>query len=413
MKKTYQCQRTNSKVQLVLALCLLAGAFLLTSQTKAYAAGGTWTGFNGTWSDTAMWVGGVVADGAGSIFVGNANGGSGTTRTLTFDQSRTLGGINNVNANGGDRFKIFNGAGFTLTLDTAGGSDRPMISVLNGPLVLNVVMQGIEGVRFYPVNAGAAPQIILGAANTYSGNTELARDVVKVGIADAIPHGIGKGNVVFTNYLGGGFGTLDLQTFNTTINGLSSVGNGGKVTSSAGAGTTTLTVGDADASAYFGGVIQNGASRTLSLTKTGTGTQTLGGINTYTGDTTINGGELILADDAQLKFNIGANGVNNKITGNGTGSLILAGDFVFDLSNSDPSNGNTWNIVDVLNINETFDSTFNLVGFTESANVWTLYDWTFTESSGLLTIAPEPSTLVLGLVGGIGLLVVLRRRRLA
>jgi autotransporter-associated beta strand protein len=56
-------------------------------------------------------------------------------------------------------------------------------------------------------------------------------------------------------------------------------------------GTPVLTVGDNDQTSSFDGVIQNTAG-TLALTKVGTGTLTLNGTNTYTGDTTVSGGEL-------------------------------------------------------------------------------------------------------------------------
>ena len=46
------------------------------------------------------------------------------------------------------------------------------------------------------------------------------------------------------------------------------------------------------------------------------GTLTLGGINTYTGNTTVNAGTLVLADNAQLRFAIGAtSGTNNHARG--------------------------------------------------------------------------------------------------
>ncbi len=97
---------------------------------------------------------------------------------------------------------------------------------------------------------------------------------------------------------------LDLNTFSPTINGLNTdfdpaanpnYPNPPLVFSTARtAGTSTLTVGNANSNGVFGGVIQDGASRTLALTKIGSGTQTLTNANTYTGATTINGGTLKL-----------------------------------------------------------------------------------------------------------------------
>jgi autotransporter-associated beta strand protein len=52
-------------------------------------------------------------------------------------------------------------------------------------------------------------------------------------------------------------------------------------------------LGANNASATFGGVIRN-TTGTLSLVKTGSGTQTLSGVNTYTGSTTVSQGTLVL-----------------------------------------------------------------------------------------------------------------------
>jgi autotransporter-associated beta strand protein len=121
--------------------------------------------------------------------------------------------------------------------------------------------------------------------NDYAGNTTISKVsssayTLTLGAVNQIPNGVGKGNVVND-------GTLDLNGFSETINGLSGTG----IVDSIAGGTPVLTVGDNDQTSSFDGVIQN-TSGTLALTKVGTGTLTLAGTNTYTGDTTVSGGEL-------------------------------------------------------------------------------------------------------------------------
>ncbi|GAA5125579.1 autotransporter-associated beta strand repeat-containing protein [Luteolibacter yonseiensis] len=148
------------------------------------------------------------------------------------------------------------------------------------------------------------------------------------------------------------------------------------------AGTGTLSVGALNGSSTFAGQI-NGNN---ALTKTGTGTLTLSGTNTYTGSTTVNGGSLELAATGHLRFVPGANGVSNKITGSGT--VVLNGAFNIDLATANTTSGNSWLLVDVALLDETYGPTFSVDGFTRSGTTWTKVDggktWTFDQATGLL-----------------------------
>lgn len=89
-------------------------------------------------------------------------------------------------------------------------------------------------------------------------------------------------------------GTLALNGFSETLNGLSGAGTVDGVS-----GTPALTVVDNNATGSFSGVIQNTAG-TLALTKIGSGSQTLSGLNTYGGDTTVAAGTLSLTRNNTL-----------------------------------------------------------------------------------------------------------------
>jgi autotransporter-associated beta strand protein len=85
--------------------------------------------------------------------------------------------------------------------------------------------------------------------------------------------------------------TLDLGGFDQIILSLASAGGAGtRTVTNSGITAATLTTGGS-ASTTFSGVIQDGVGAT-GLIKQGTGTFTLSGANTYTGDTTINAGTL-------------------------------------------------------------------------------------------------------------------------
>jgi autotransporter-associated beta strand protein len=89
----------------------------------------------------------------------------------------------------------------------------------------------------------------------------------------------------------------------------------------ASAGTTTLTVNLATDST-FGGTINNGAGRTLAVTKSGAATLTLKGGNTFTGPLNITNGAVIAAGDVDVPI------VSNVNLGDGSNDVwLIAGAF--------------------------------------------------------------------------------------
>ena len=174
-----------------------------------------------------------------------------------------------------------------------------------------------------------------------------------------------------------------------------------------GAGYQNLTVGVADGSSTFNGIIAN-AFAPGNLVKAGSGSITLAGLNTYTGDTTVSGGTLELADNAQLSFVV-ADGDSNTV--GGTGTALIRGDFTIDTSAVTGTAGGIWTLVNLNSLDPASDidgATFSVIGFDDSDDdgVWTMTDakgdWSFDESTGELTLDLADDYLTWGAAYSLG-----------
>ena len=215
------------------------------------------------------------------------------------------------------------------------------------------------------VKSGTGTQALTGTS-TYTGTTSVNGGVLSANSSAAL----GDGSATNTLILNGG-----------------SLLAGGAITSPSTRGvslTANSTVDTAANAVSIAGVVSGSSG----LTKSGTGTLTLSGANTYTGNTVVNAGTLELTSTSQQAFTIGANGVNTSISG--TGTVTIDGTFNLNLAGADITTGNSWTLVNASTLTESFTTNFNIPGFTQAADVWTMVDgtktWTFTESTGVLSL---------------------------
>ncbi|TWT35272.1 hypothetical protein KOR34_01600 [Posidoniimonas corsicana] len=128
--------------------------------------------------------------------------------------------------------------------------------------------------------------------------------------------------------------------------------------------------------------------------------------NTFNGSI-VNSGRFALADGANLNFVIGASGVNNSVTGVGP-ETVFNGLFNFDLSGASAALGDSWMIAGA--DNQSFGDSFAVAGFTANGDVWSNGAYRFSESTGVLSVVPEPASALMGIVAGLGLVTVRRKR---
>ena len=196
----------------------------------------------------------------------------------------------------------------TITLGSSGGY---FSAGFGGSIEIDSQLTGSGGVAAFNYD-GSGTYLLTGTANNYTGDTRIgtqgptyfndpsAAANLKMGAVNALPFGAGVGNVVVGYQASYScVPTLDLNGYNTSINGLTNSTANALVDNSSST-TATLTVGNNNATSTFSGVIKNSGSGGLSLTKTGTGTLTLSAANTYTGNTTISAGTLALSGGGSI-----------------------------------------------------------------------------------------------------------------
>jgi len=419
------------------------------------AQASVWTGGSGNWSSNGDpgWNGTGVPNAVGAVASFTTSGtasldlnvtigtysysaGSNSTRSiglgsnvLTFDQDGAGAGyatFSNTATRAGDRLSI--GSGSVVLADdlllTNTGACTGSYSI-----GISSTISGAGNLTIYNVsNSVTAGPVSLSGTNTFTGSVLLQKGSLILSNAASLSYGaLGSfSNVVTLGSAGNGSvtavwtGTLATQgnsyviasgTGGTTLFGSTSTG----ASDTNFTGTFTMN-GDLSVTSAkpSGNLVQfsNVLSGVGALTKVGTGVVVLSAANTYTGNTTVSEGTLNLASTGELRFKIQNANASNQLLGGST--VNLDGLFRLDVSALTDTTG-TWNLVNVGTLTETFGGTFNLafVGgptFTDQGGgVFTSGNWTFTTSDGNLTLIPEPATMALLALGGVGVLI--RRRR--
>ena len=287
----------------------------------------------------------------GSTLVGGINFNKGNTQeTLNFNGlsnssfSNPLSGLNIINASNGANVIMNSASGYELVsgrVSVDGTSSLSISGIIQDQVTPAAVASSIQ-------KTGSGT-LTLSGANSYSGGTSLNGGTIAVGNNTAL----GTGSLAMSNA--------------TTLQATSSVVLANAITV---AGNSTL-----DTNGNNLGLSGN-ITGTGSLIKDGAGTLTLSGVNTYSGGTTVSAGTLTgntssiqgaVVNNGVVNFDQAGNGVYSGAM-SGTGSLIKDGAGTLTISNVNTYSGNTTInagsliLTGSINSNTTVESGANLLG---------------------------------------------------
>ena len=297
----------------------------------ANGAGGI-VGSGNTITNTGSIAGGAGGAGGNAVFGGGGNGGNGgdgiTGSGLTIVNSGSITGGTGGAAGSGTPAGSAGTNGNAITFTTGGASSLELQAgysvtgnvVVNSGTSATLILGGSTNASFDASSIGTTAHYQgFGAFHNPGTSTRTLSNTA----ATAAPWTISGGLINFA--AAGNFGTgqitlngggLQWATGNTTdISGrLAAIGTGGATFDTNGNPVTLATA--------LTGVAGDGG-----LTKTGAGTLTLGGANTYTGATTVNAGVLSVNGSLTSATTVNAGGTlqgTGSITGNVTVSGIIA-----------------------------------------------------------------------------------------
>ncbi len=208
----------------------------------------------------------------GGVIAIAADSGLGTAPASTLANSLVFGGGTLEST---ATFTLNAKRGITFTASAGGGT---LFVDASTTLTYNGIIAGANAADSF-TKAGTGT-LILGGVSTYSGATNIAAGTLTAGVANTLPTTTA---LIVT-------GIFDLAGFAQQV---ASVTGSGTVTDSA--ATANFTVNNSSADTFVGTL-----TGSLALVKSNIGTLTLSGVNTYSGNTSINGGILAIAADSGL-----------------------------------------------------------------------------------------------------------------
>lgn len=247
--------------------------------------------------------------------------GGGGSNTLTGPVMITTLGSVRLGANGAGTVLVINGP-FKRT--SAANGLNVTVGADGGLVVLNTWIDNNGGDFSLP--GGGRGVVQLNVASNNIGNVQISgKHELRLGVSDALAVNKQVQIGYESTWSDASIGTFNLAGYNQTINQLFGGGSSNAVTArvvtNSAASLSVLTLGNGNGNGTFDGVIGGN----LALTKVGTGTQTLGGPGSFTGDTTVQAGVLKITNSLALQQSTLVTGNGMFSFGSGIAAYTLGG----------------------------------------------------------------------------------------
>lgn len=242
---------------------------------------------------------------AGEALTFRFYGMSSTGGTLRFDNVATTGNTASFQANSANltlanATQVYsNASALTLSGIISGGANSLTKTGTNVATLSGASANTYTGTT--TVSAGTLALNKTAGVNAIAGNVTIGDGVGGLDILrlDANNQIVDSSVITFTGS-GANAGILRLNGKNETIAGLNSSATGAGIIENNSSTDSTLTVNNASGTTTFSGLIRDGSTGKLNITKNGLGGLAITGSNSYSGVTTVNAGTLIVGHNAAL-----------------------------------------------------------------------------------------------------------------
>ncbi|MEO6750351.1 MAG: autotransporter-associated beta strand repeat-containing protein, partial [Chthoniobacteraceae bacterium] len=226
--------------------------------------------------------------------------------------ANTSGGILQTGGSG-----ILSGTGVTT------GGNQDLVVRVDGASDSLLISAPITSTTAGGLTKNGLGTLVLSGANAETGTVTVNEGTLQLSGTGLL----GATNIGLTIRQGGTFDLngVNVGTVASGTNSVNALNGSGLITNSAASGTASLRFGNNNSAGVFTGLIQDGATATLSLVKNGSGTVALTGANTFTGPVTISAGNLDIPNiaDIGVASGIGKGDATSDVTN--AASLILNG----------------------------------------------------------------------------------------